>query len=221
MSENILLRKLLIDEEGMELHAYKDSVGLWTVGIGHLLDSDQSDEEFAILAEAGYDGSDESIENLIITEDQAFRLFDIDVQEAIHDIYPTFDNDSLNELGEARRAVIISMIFQCGGAGFRKFRKFIDAIKEGDFETASVEMMDSRAAKQAPNRFKRASEAMRTGIFAKYQDIQEPQQPEPNQVETDDGLYEAILERLDKNEDLLKKIYDYITANTKKNWRIK
>ena len=207
MSNNVLLRKILIDEEGIYLETYRDSLGKLHCLIGHNLEIEQTDEELAILEEAGYDGTDESLETLVFTEEQAYRMFDIDVEEAINDIYPTFDSDELDALGEVRRAVILSMVFQCGGKGFRGFRKFIAAVKEGDFETASVEMMDSRAAKQTKARWERASEAMRTAVFEKYQEVEDTEE-----VVADTQQSDEVSNRLGRIEKQLKQVLDYLTA---------
>ena len=59
-----------------------------------------------------------------LTEAQAYELFDIDVDDAIEDIQPAFMPDELEALGETRRAVILSMAFQLGGGGIRKFKNF-------------------------------------------------------------------------------------------------
>lgn len=159
---NTLLRQLLIDEEGIDLNAHQVQ-GIWHIGIGHNLEIDQTDEELDILG----DYTDPS--RLKLTEEEAFALFDLDVQDAIDDVYPAFTVEELQELGETRRAVILSMVFQCGGAGFRKFKKFIAAVKAFDWTTASCEMLDSRAARQTPQRWQRASDAMQLGYFEKYQ----------------------------------------------------
>ena len=161
--DNTLLRRLLVDEEGYDPRAHLVD-GKWHIGIGHNLDIEQSEEELEILGE--YDDPSKLV---LVTQDDANALFDIDVADALDDIQPTFTPAELEELGEVRRAVILSMVFQVGGAGFRKFKNFIAAVKYGDFETAAVEMMDSLAARQTPARWERASEAMRTGVFDKYQ----------------------------------------------------
>ena len=47
MSDNNLLRRLLIDEEGckLEAHLVKEK---WHIGIGHNLEIDQTDEELDV-----------------------------------------------------------------------------------------------------------------------------------------------------------------------------
>ena len=173
MSDNKLLRRLLIDEEGCKLEAYKDSEKkLWHIGIGHNLEIEQTDEELAVLGE--FDEDD--LSSLTITEQQAHDLFDIDVQDAIEDVYPFFTDEQLESLNETRRAVILSMVFQQGGGAVRKFKNFKSAVLDGDWEKASYEMVTgSRGGpslwlKQTPKRCQRAADAMKIGYFKVYQD---------------------------------------------------
>ena len=167
---NELLRKLLIDEEGCELKSYQVE-GIWHIGIGHNLEVDQTDEELDILGE--YDDPSK----LSLTEDEVYTLFDLDVEDAIQDLYPAFTDADLDRLTESRRAVIISMAFQLGGGGIRKFKNFIAAVKAEDFDTAADEMLYANVAtkrqslwyRQTPDRCQRAANAMRTGRFLKYE----------------------------------------------------
>ena len=171
MSNNQLLRQLLIDEEGFDTKAHQVQ-GIWHVGIGHNLEIDQTDDELAVIGD--YDDPSQ----VQLTEAQAYELFDIDVDDAIEDIQPAFMPDELEALGETRRAVILSMAFQLGGGGIRKFKNFIKAVKVFDWQPASDEMLyanvetERRSAwyKQTPERCERAAFAMRHGYFEKYQE---------------------------------------------------
>ena len=175
MKNNELLRQLLIDEEGCELEAYKDSEGVWTIAIGHNLETDQTEEELAIL---GLEDELEDWEGFTITEQQAFELFDLDVEEAVNDLYPAFTDEDIAKLNDTRYAVLISMVFQMGGAGVRKFKNFVKAVKTEDWGTAAEEMIyanpkvkrHSRWYTQTPERCQRAADAMRTGFFERYVD---------------------------------------------------
>ena len=164
------LRQLLIDEEGFELEAYKDSEDIWTIGIGHNLETDQTPEELSIM---GLDDELEDWEGFTITEEQAFELFALDVEEARNDLYPAFTGDDLLKLNETRFSIIVSMVFQMGGAGVRKFKNFVKAVKTEDWDTAAEEMIyanpkvkrHSKWYTQTPERCLRAAAAMRTGSF--------------------------------------------------------
>ena len=48
--------------------------------------------------------------------------------------------------------VVVEMCYQLGVSGFSKFKKTIDHLENRRYAKASVEMLDSRWAKQTPNR---------------------------------------------------------------------
>lgn len=62
-----------------------------------------------------------------------------------------------------RRAILLSMIYQLGLNGTANFKKCIAAITEKNWSEASKQMLDSRAARQTPNRFNRQAKVMLTG----------------------------------------------------------
>lgn len=183
MATNTLLRQLLIDEEGFNTKAHLVK-GVFHIGIGHNLEIEQTPEELAAM---GMTRLPTRLDNLELTEQQAYDLFDIDVEDALEDVQPTFMPDELEALGETRRAVILSMVFQNGGAGLRKYKKFIAAVKARDFEEAAKEMLDSKWAREdSPARAQRAAEAMRIGYFKEYEGIQsEPSTPTPTSAPSD------------------------------------
>ena len=163
---NALLRQLLIDEEGFNTEAHLVK-GVFHIGIGHNLEIEQTDEEMRAM---GLTRLPATLNGFEITEQQAYDLFDIDVGDALEDVQPTFMPDELEALGETRRAVILSMVFQNGGAGLRKYKKFIAAVKARDFEGAAKEMLDSKWAREdSPARAERAAAAMRIGYFKEYE----------------------------------------------------
>ena len=164
---NQLLRQLLIDEEGCKLEAYQDTGGKWHIGVGHNLEIEQTEEELKAMGVALAPPHDWS--GFTITEAQAATLLDIDIEDAVDDLYPAFDGEELVQLNAARYAVLVSMVFQLGGRGVRKFKNFIAAVKEQNWNTAADEMMNSLAARQTPERWARASKAMRMGVFEKYE----------------------------------------------------
>ena len=56
------------------------------------------------------------------------------------------------------QGVVIEMCYQMGFTGFTKFKKAIVNMKDRNWKGASEEMLDSRWAKQTPNRAKRLAE---------------------------------------------------------------
>ena len=201
MMNNDLLRRLLIDEEGIDLEAKKVK-GIWHVGIGHNLEIDQTEEELEVLGEFDDPGQ------VTLTEDEAYTLFDIDVQDALEDVALVFSQEELDALGETRRAIVLSMVFQMGGAGVRKFKNFVSTVKASDFDTASDEMLYAnvqakrRSAwyKQTPERCQRAADAMRVGYFERYNapsvDLTEDRQDRPLAGFTNQELIAELGHRL-------------------------
>jgi len=68
------------------------------------------------------------------------------------------------KISDDAKFLIIEMIFQLGSAGVQKFRKMWDALKEDppNYFEAHVQMLDSRWAKQTPNRAGEMAEAMQS-----------------------------------------------------------
>ena len=177
--KNELLRNLLTFEEGVntEVHLVKKQRH---IGIGHLLEAEQTPEEcVAMGVPEGWHIDDQKDGKFSLTNNQVNDLFDVDVDDAIHDVHPSFTDEELDALGETRRAVILSMVFQMGGAGLRKFPGCIKAVKAGDFERASLEMLygnvelerESAWHKETPDRCDRAARAMRFNSFAMFEEI--------------------------------------------------
>ena len=71
--------------------------------------------------------------------------------------------DLLAKEKELERAeeIIIEMVFQLGRTGVKKFRNMWKALSEHNYVGASYEMLDSKWAKQTPNRAKAMAEQMK------------------------------------------------------------
>lgn len=131
-------RQLIQDEEGCRLKPYRDSKGKLTIGYGTLIE----------------DG---------ITRKEADYLFENRFSEHWCKAwgYSWFPG-----LTEARQAVVVSMMYQMGRAGFNTFIKFRAALSEGKYNLAAEEMLDSKWAREdSPERAERAADMMRSGYF--------------------------------------------------------
>tara|TARA_R110000868_G_scaffold106846_1_gene292727 strand:+ start:497 stop:952 length:456 start_codon:yes stop_codon:yes gene_type:complete len=80
------------------------------------------------------------------------------------------DEGWYNQLDETRRAVVLNMAFNLGKKNLFKFRKFIGALSDDDYETASKEMVTgsdgvspSKWASQVGKRAYELADQMRTG----------------------------------------------------------
>lgn len=84
------------------------------------------------------------------------------------------DEGWYNQLDETRRAVVLNMAFNLGKPTLLKFKKFIGALSDDDYETASKEMVtgsnggESKWASQVGKRAYELADQMRTG---KWQDV--------------------------------------------------
>ena len=136
------LKKQVIDNEGVRKTAYKDTLNNWTIGVGHLIKL--PDEEYLLDKE--------------LTDLEVDQIFVTDLNQAIDDARKFIDADSIPD--EAFE-VIVDMAFNLGLPKLLKFKNFQQALKDKDFVKASEEMLDSRWAKQLPNRSKRLAEIMR------------------------------------------------------------
>ena len=130
------LREQLARDEGLRLKPYRDDTGHLTIGIGRNLDA-----EGISMAEADF-------------------MLDNDITAVTADVYSHLD--WAYTLSEARRGVLLNMAFNLGIAGLLGFRHFLAAMKVGDWDTASKEMLDSHWAVQVGDRAHRLSHQVLT-----------------------------------------------------------
>lgn len=133
------LIEMIKAHEGVVPHAYQDSRGYWTIGVGRLIDK-------------SLDGglSDAEIDYLLANDIKRCR--------AEAEQYPWF-----NKMNEPRQAVIVSMLFNLGKPRFDKFQNMQAALLVGDYTLASHEMLLSRWASQVGRRAIEMSEMMESG----------------------------------------------------------
>ncbi len=125
-------------EEGFRADMYQCCEGFNTIGIGFNLDAIKMPEEVADLWLT-----------LIVNELSGKMMR-----------YEWF-----KMLSNARKICIIDMTYQLGINGVLNFKNMISAIEQANFALASFEMLDSRWAKQTPNRATRNAEIMRSGKY--------------------------------------------------------
>jgi len=136
MSKLLDLVKL---HEGVVSHAYEDSRGYLTIGVGRLIDQ-----------KLGGGLSEDEINYLLANDIKRCE------DEAM--LYPFYA-----KLDEARKAVIISMLFNLGKPNFDKFQNFQAALLVGDYRLAAAEMLRSRWADQVKGRAVELSQMMESG----------------------------------------------------------
>lgn len=125
-------------EEGYRTHSYKDTKGLWTIGIGHLL------------------GGGNEFSDVVWNDEQIIQTFESDIShcfEAAHSIFPEYDI-----LPQNVRLGILDMIYNLGPTGFRGFKTTIQLIHAGRFQDAANAALDSKWARiDVPHRAERVA----------------------------------------------------------------
>lgn len=150
----------LIEHEGMVLTVYQDTLGIDTIGIGrNLKDRGISPEELAYM----------DIPNMAIVYTEGINEADARYL-AMNDI-KIVENElvqvhkCVENLDAVRQLILMDMAFNMGVPRLCKFKKMWYAIHDGNFDAASLEMMDSRWARQVGSRARKLSDAMKSGEF--------------------------------------------------------
>ena len=135
-----LLEELARDE-GSRSKPYQDTLGIWTVGIGHNLEEHGLPVEMLVDVIARAGGLTENEIDLLTDDHLLIARTHLDT------IIPMW-----RSLSDARQRVLLNMIFNLGPTRFQGFRLFIGALKRGDIKEAAVQMMDSLWATQVGDR---------------------------------------------------------------------
>lgn len=137
------LEEQLKRDEGYETSVYPDGLGYLTIGIGICVDKRKG---CGLLPEE----IDFIFQNRM-KKDAAALSADFPWTDAL-------DN--------ARRGVLLNMTFEMGLDGLGEFHEFLSALQQKDYPTAATAMLDSLwAKKQSPDRAKRLSQQILTGIW--------------------------------------------------------
>ena len=120
--------------EGYRNKVYLDTLGKRTVGVGHLCVEDfwEDDKEYE--------------EKFLKT------ILEHDLQTAIKGAKDLMSENGCMEMDEVAEEIIIEMIFQLGKTGVSKFKNMWKHLSALEYSDAASEMLDSRWAKQTPNR---------------------------------------------------------------------
>jgi len=154
------LLKKLIESEGLRLEVYQDTLGIDTIGVGrNLIDRGISKEELDILDIPNID----TVYQYGITEADAMVLLENDVEIVEEELVKA--HPCVEDLDDIRQMVLVDMAFNMGVPRLCKFKKMWAAVHEGDFKTASEEMLDSRWSAQVKGRSHKLAHAMWHGEF--------------------------------------------------------
>lgn len=142
-----LLVEQLKKDEGLRLKAYKDTVGVWTIGYGHT--------------------GPEVKPGLVWTEAQAEAALVEDILE--HNAKLAAALPWVSGLDPVRRRVLQNMAFNLGlgsaskGTGLLGFKNTLEFVRTGQYDKAADGMLASKWARQVGNRAVRLAKQMRTG----------------------------------------------------------
>jgi lysozyme len=140
-------------DEDVRLKAYKDSRGIWTIGVGHNLQVDP-----ALLPQ---------LQHLItvgITQEQCDALLQADVNHVItrlNELIPWWTG-----LSPLRADVLANMGFNLGVEGLLAFHNTLSFIERGDYVSAAGGLLNSKWATQVGKRADRLALQMKTGEHA-------------------------------------------------------
>ena len=132
-------------DEGYRDCIYLDHLGNRTVGYDHFV----SNKDWFRDEKVGFRLRERDLELLLIGDLAAARR---DCELLFNDF---------NDLPGEVKLICANMAFQLGVNRLGTFKKMIKAVNERDYQTASVEMLDSKWAKQqTPERAKRLADRM-------------------------------------------------------------
>lgn len=127
-------------DEGCVLHAYQDHLGYLTIGFGRLIDKRRGGG---------------------LSEAEADMLLQNDIKRVVADLDDHLP--WLSQLNDARRGVFANMAFQMGVAGLLGFHDTLACAERGDWEGTVKGLLDSKWARQTPDRANRLAAQITTG----------------------------------------------------------
>jgi lysozyme len=140
-----ILKGQIKRHEGEVLEIYEDSLGLKTLGIGHLLTEDDEHYDWPV---------GQSVDQEIV--DAYFEIdFAIHVVETIH-VFG--DSIEFYSLPEDIQHVLVNMCFNLGAPRLSKFKKMLGCAKRHEWSEMATEMEDSTWFGQVGRRSKELQE---------------------------------------------------------------
>lgn len=125
------LEKRIKDNEGYSLTPYRDSLGYWTIGYGHLI---KPNEQYLMNG---------------ITAEQAEELFKMDytIHRNAAEKIPSF-----NEQPESIKDVLTDMTYNMGPNWYKDWPSFIKNLQNKNYQANADIILDSKYATQVKNR---------------------------------------------------------------------
>lgn len=139
-SDLVKFQAQLIRDESCILHAYQDTKGWWTIGVGHLIDHRKG-------------GS--------IPMKIAMDLLEGDIEHALVSLIARYP--WVVSLSPPRQAALANMAFNMGIEGVATFVNTMDAARRGDWATVEIGIRESKYHNDVGDRAVRVSKQLLTG----------------------------------------------------------
>ena len=134
-----ILKKELIQDEGVKYEVYLDHLGYKTFGIGHLCKATDPENDFDVGQE--------------VSKERVDECFLADIEQVIEDC--TILYDEFYTLPDEAQLIIANMMFNLGRPRLSKFIRMRENVIKGNWKSAEEEMRNSRWFDQVPNRAER------------------------------------------------------------------
>ena len=133
---NERLRETIIRHEGIRLDMYQDTLGIWTVGVGHNIQEK---------------GISQAVMELMLEEGLA---------EAVSELKRSVS--FFSKMPEQVQEALVNLAFNMGIPRLMQFKKTLAYLRDGNFEAAADELLDSRYAEQVGRRADEVADMIRT-----------------------------------------------------------
>ena len=130
------LRKTIIRHEGSRLKMYQDTLGIWTIGVGH------------------------NIQEKGISPDVMALILEADIEASLADLKRNIS--FFSDLPEQIQEALVNLCFNMGIPRLLQFKKTLAYLRDEDFKSAANELLDSRYAAQVGQRAIEISDMIRT-----------------------------------------------------------
>tara|TARA_B110000285_G_C14600724_1_gene370531 strand:+ start:20 stop:430 length:411 start_codon:yes stop_codon:yes gene_type:complete len=132
----VRLRETITRHEGSRLQMYQDSLGIWTIGVGH------------------------NIQEKGISPKVMELMLDEDLEEAISELKRSVS--FFSKMPQQVQEALVNLSFNMGIPRLMQFKKTLALLREGDFESAADELLDSRYSEQVGRRALEIADMIRT-----------------------------------------------------------
>ena len=144
-----LLVSELIRDEGLKLRPYRDSLGHWTVGVGHLMSAE------AVARDIQHNAP---IREISTAECDALLAADIaEAERRLTVIFPVW-----RDLDDVRQRAMLNLTFNLGNR-LSGFQRFLAAMDDSDYQRAANALMSSLWYAQVKTRGPRIVRMIRIG----------------------------------------------------------